>query len=196
MLKKIKELEENISNLSYQISEFEWFIIDRKRERKQAIFEIIGVVVVSLIFLYFSWIEMPLVLILAFFFGGNSLLKILLNNADIRDTNEIIGVIEETLSNTEKELELEKSYPTTTIIRINSAYSTFKEDIVDGKVIIKEKQGKKMVVVAEKSVEECIAEFKELISPFEIIRAQICQRTDYPGKDIFKWEEITNILKE
>jgi len=53
-----------------------------------------------------------------------------------------------------------------------------------------------MIVVDEKTIEECIEEFKELISPFEIVRAQICQRTDYPGKDQFKWEEIKDLKNE
>jgi len=91
-------------------------------------------------------------------------------------------------------LDKENSYPKTRIIRLLAPYHSFKADIIDGKVIIKQQQGKKMVVTGEKTIEEALNDFKELSLPFEIIRAQICERTDYEGKDNFKWREISNLL--
>ena len=94
-----------------------------------------------------------------------------------------------------KELELEKSYPRTKMIRLLAPYHSFKAEMIDDKVIIKEMIDKKMTVVAEKTIDEVINDFKKQIGDFKILRAQICLRIDYPGKDNFKWFELENLLK-
>ena len=118
----------------------------------------------------------------------------LLNKSDSKSFSKKINGLKTSLERLTDELELEKSFPRTTMIRLLAPYHSFKADLVDGKAIITEKQGRKMVVIGEKTVDECISDFKNIIGTFEIIRAQICLRIDY-SKDDFKWFEIED-LKE
>ena len=186
-----EEIVQKLKEEKITLNQLEKFLIVSKKNIIKIYFFLGFVILFAIVmsFLFSMYIVYWFVLSSFFFY-----ISYRLNRKDVISLTKKVKGKKSTIKRLTEELELEKSYPKTTMIRLLAPYHSFKADLVDGKAIIKEKQGKKMVIIGEKTVDECIADFKKAIGVFDILRGQICLRIDY-SKDDFKWFEIEN-LKE
>ena len=189
----IEKIENDIENEKIVLNQYDKFHKYQSKAKSKTIYFVVGlllmVLIVTLIF------NTPYLLLLFGFVIFLYIFSYRILKKDIKKLEKKIKGSNSKINRLNNMLEEEKSYPRTTIIRLLAPYHSFKADVIDNKVIIKELKDKKMVIVAEKTIEEVISDFKNQIGTFNILRAQICMRIDYPGKDNFKWFELEDLLE-